>query len=512
MIQLAFRLELLSDVVVSSSSATAGGHECLDYIPGATLLGAAAAKLYAEDLSRAYDIFHSGRVRFGPAYPVEELGRAYPVPSSLHRAKLDRNAFRDGCKIATDRLCNLAADGARDLAEPEQIRNGFICSSGRAIISQHKLSLKSAVDRKTRRSKDAHLFSYQALPKNAVYGFTVSLDDDLAHLAEPIEKALCQETIRVGRSRSAEFGWARAKRVETNWGQTEMADPGAGRALFYVHSDLALRDPLSDQPTLIPTAEHFRLPSEAKLDALRTFIRTRRYSPFNSTRRLPDLERQVIEKGSVIAFESVDLSPKALQELRDRLAQGVGAYREQGLGELWLNPRFLCSAELDLGDLEDATVRGVESRSVLTTSEFAWMKAAAQRDRADVAATQLARSWSEELFKPAVGIRGISSSQWGMIRSEASTSSSARVLKQRLFAESGDPKVRGLLLQGARSRGWTEGRHSSPASVLSGLMESALRGEGLPDLDGDATDSVVREAMILLGARMPRELSSREEK
>src|SRR5579885_854668 len=60
------RLTLLDDVALSERAASAGPHLGLDYIPGATLLGAAARRLY-DSLSRddAFLAFHSGKVRFG---------------------------------------------------------------------------------------------------------------------------------------------------------------------------------------------------------------------------------------------------------------------------------------------------------------------------------------------------------------------------------------------------------------------------------------------------------------
>jgi len=42
-------------------------HRSLDYLPGANLLGATAEKLYSSDLVSSFQIFHSGKVRFGNA-------------------------------------------------------------------------------------------------------------------------------------------------------------------------------------------------------------------------------------------------------------------------------------------------------------------------------------------------------------------------------------------------------------------------------------------------------------
>ena len=41
-------ITLQDDLVISASSATTGGHESLDYLPGSLLFGVAASRLYAE--------------------------------------------------------------------------------------------------------------------------------------------------------------------------------------------------------------------------------------------------------------------------------------------------------------------------------------------------------------------------------------------------------------------------------------------------------------------------------
>ena len=80
-----FIVTLESDAVISETSATAGVHSTLDYLPGAALLGACAASLY-DSLApeESFLVFHSGRVRFGNAYPLAENGApAIPVPAAM---------------------------------------------------------------------------------------------------------------------------------------------------------------------------------------------------------------------------------------------------------------------------------------------------------------------------------------------------------------------------------------------------------------------------------------------
>ena len=85
-------LTLRDDCVFSERSATEGGHRGLDYIPGAALLGAAAARLYAGlPATDTFTLFHSGQVQYGNGLPLG-IGdeRSWPVPLCWHRVKGDK--------------------------------------------------------------------------------------------------------------------------------------------------------------------------------------------------------------------------------------------------------------------------------------------------------------------------------------------------------------------------------------------------------------------------------------
>ena len=56
-------IELMSDVIVSQSAASTGGHESLGYLPGSVLFGAAAATWFKQP-GFGPDVFLSGRIRF----------------------------------------------------------------------------------------------------------------------------------------------------------------------------------------------------------------------------------------------------------------------------------------------------------------------------------------------------------------------------------------------------------------------------------------------------------------
>ena len=89
MLRQEFEVTLKDNVIISQSSATIGQHQSLDYIPGSVFLGIAAARLYSDfDKDQiAWDVFHSGQVRFGNATLAANGERSMPVPMAFHTRK-----------------------------------------------------------------------------------------------------------------------------------------------------------------------------------------------------------------------------------------------------------------------------------------------------------------------------------------------------------------------------------------------------------------------------------------
>ena len=77
---LEFECTALSDLVLSETVGTLQ-QSTLGFIPGSALRGIAAAQ-YADFGDLADQVFHSGQVSFGNAYPVVQGRRAQPMPAS----------------------------------------------------------------------------------------------------------------------------------------------------------------------------------------------------------------------------------------------------------------------------------------------------------------------------------------------------------------------------------------------------------------------------------------------
>lgn len=332
-----FSLKLLSNCIISQSSATAGDHECLDYIPGSTLLGVAAGRLYAElEPAQAEALFHSGTVRFGDALPVSGPELGLPVPLCWHQIK-GENIYVAG---QPEKRLDAAAifDPSRDKPEegkqPKQLRAGHVTASGKLLMAAKDYELKTAINAQTGSAAQSQLFGYQSLQAGQEFVFALSIDAGVdAQLVGRLVQSL-EGQVLLGRSRSAQFGQAHIEQVKGF--SLPVAQASGTELRLWLLSDLALLDDFGN-PLLTPTAQALGLPEGSQWLAQNSFIRTRSYSGFNAKRHSYDPELQVISRGSVLVFSL----PRQLEAHELEALCFAGQYQEAGLGQLLINPPLL---------------------------------------------------------------------------------------------------------------------------------------------------------------------------
>lgn len=425
-----FEIVLEQPVVISRQAASAGAHQSLDYIPGGTLLGLAASRLYAELApEQAWTLFHSGQVRFGDGLPRHESGETgWPLPISLHHYKGEDPAEND--VLQADRLFDPALFGVERERQPVQLRGGYTTASGRRLRPDNVQVLKTAIDRATGIAAESQLFGYSALAAGQRFRFELRADADVA--AEPWQQ-LCeclQGTARLGRSRSAQFGRVSIRALE---GAPPPAPPecGGGELTLWLLSDLLLSE--HGQPCQVPHAHLLGLPAGSRWLAERSFLRGRRYSSYNAYRRRYDSERQVIERGSVLRYAL----PRPLSaEERSALQDGLGLMVECGLGAAAVNPALLAGERPRFGAPLQARPPAAEAVQATGDGPALLDLLRARRDRriGDVEPERIARELFDGLCArvrearayhgaaPGVALDPAppSRSQWGQIKQLAS--------------------------------------------------------------------------------------------
>lgn len=334
-----FEIQLEQPLILSLQAASAGAHQCLDHVPGSVLLGLAASRLYPElDAESTWTLFHSGRVRFGDALPVSPRGHtAYPLPLCWHAYKGEPT--RTHCQLLADSLFDPSCMAPDTSRQPVQVRSGHTALDGSFVEPQRLQTLKTAIDPQTGMAAESQLFGYEALAPGQRFRLTVSADGDVSDaLWSRLIEAL-PGTARLGRSRSAQFGRVCIQGAESSAG-VPPAVAAAGELTLWLLSDLALEH--DGQPCLTPDPALLGLPAGSRWLVERSFLRTRRYSPYNAYRRHFDAERQVISRGSVLRFSlPVPLNGASLEALH----AGLGLHIECGLGQAWANPPLLADAK-----------------------------------------------------------------------------------------------------------------------------------------------------------------------
>jgi len=431
------KITLQDAVVLSEREATGSGHRTLRHVPGSVLLGVAASRLYRRlSTEDAFLAFHSGRVRFVSGMPSGD-GRApaWPMPICLHRDKL-------GQKSDTYNACfGLPSDDRQRVA----VRDGFIeaTADGKAIKrSPHTLRVtKTAIDASTGSAADSQLFSYECLAAGQRFLAAVEADDDVPpELFDAIIAALIGE-VRLGRSRSAEFGRATIERVVTAGLEApagrDAPAPFVDEGTVWLLSDLAALDAFG-QPTVQPTAADLGLPGQ--IDWTHSFVRTRRYSPWNAHRGGYDAEKLLLQAGSVLWITAAE----------GRLCSGqhsLGRHTEAGLGRVWVAAPLLSHQWIDLIDNEQDKASATKapppscSSASPTTPLMSWFSSRAARVGTVVAQDRRVQDLvaaivalyarvAEEVAPPEGVPVGPSSSQWRDVARLAETPMAEPVTKE----------------------------------------------------------------------------------
>lgn len=442
-------ITLQDDCIFSERNATEGAHQALDYIPGGALLGAVAARLYAElGNNQAFDWFHSGKMRFGNAYPLVDGKRTFPMPACWHQAK-GKSPIEDG-KLDNHQIWRLDEcenHALPDNQQPQQLRAGYLSLDGYIAKTNKSFRMKTAIDADTGRAKESALFGYDALQAGQRFYAQIHCDDAMTEADITQLKATLNKPLLLGRSRSAEYGRATVEILQTQPALSS-EQPNNLKITLWLLSDLMALDEYG-QPILSPAPQHLGLP-KGELVAENSFLRTRRYSTWNAHKQGYELERQVISKGSVLVYQ---LESSLTDEHLQLIAAGLGVERQAGLGQVWLNPPLLADKqphfEKSVASLAD---KAKELPKPAKEPELiAWLR----KQQSDSGSKQnfardakrIARGY-QALMESTRGLKGLdasvhvgpSHSQWGAVLAAAK---SRRELETFMNATDGSFKPRG---------------------------------------------------------------------
>lgn len=339
--------------IFSARGATEAGHKTLEAPTGAALLGWCAQTGPYDGFTDPFAVFHSGALSFGTALPLSQSGaRSIPFPRNLFAPK-GSDGMRDGF-LDTQEI-SIGAPVGDDHTQYEALKKTFLTSNpaGLSHVCAGKgQRLRTAT--KDGRAAKGQLFGFQHLSgkDGSLYVAEISRDETISDDDwNRVLSCFHRKILRLGRSKGNSFGGGFECMVTAADDNGFEPEKPVDRVQVLALSDLALLDSMG-AATCHPTASMLGLPETMPLNIRDSVISQRRHAPWNGQLRRRDIERQVIEAGSVLSFDVPHGMDTAAIEVGLRRA---GIWREVGYGKIWVNPAFLASAKLaafDAGQIE----------------------------------------------------------------------------------------------------------------------------------------------------------------
>ena len=457
-----FKCKLLTDVVLNASLATEGIIQSLDFIPGSNFLGIVAKELYKEAKPETYDIFHSGKVKFGDALISKNGNLSYAVPFSLFQEKGKQNICNDKVWVHHGIEKSPVDENGRKL-QLKQNRSGYFNKEEKFIKKVDKcFSLKSAYNAEERRSDDGKMYGFDAIKAGQVFLFSVTFENE--SYIEQVKNAL-EGTKQLGKSKTAQYGQVDIQLLDINPQRFSSKPSEKNQLVIYAESRLCFLNEYGS-PSFQPKPYYFGIENK-KLDFAwkKCQIRTGTYSPWNAKRNTPDSQRSFIERGSVFVLESAgNIDATKLREI-------VGEYQNEGFGRVIYNPKFLKYAENGMWDfnLSEYPKETKKTNKVPVATElgkFLKSKFEIEKNELKIGEKIL------EVFSSKEGSilldNNITKSQWGGIRTYATNSNSYDDLCNKLFH-----KETGYLMHGvADEKIWGKYRGKRRNALLRVIEEN----------------------------------------
>ena len=468
-----FKCTLLSDVILNQKAATDGPNKTLDFIPGSSFLGIAASRLYAElEKKASWDIFHSGKVKFGDAHPSLEGKRGLKAPLAMYYPKLqspDEQLY----------IYHFTPGQTVKDANLKQLREGFYTFGDNAfsrVKTRTNYSIKSAYDSEKRRSQDEKMFGYESLSKGLELYFEVCASDE--QYIGIIKDALVGQR-HVGRSRSAQYGLVEI--AEYDYDEVQSNAAASDEIEVYADSRLIFLDEYG-LPKFQPTSEELGLP-DGEILWEKSQVRTFQYAPWNFKRQCYDADRCGIEKGSVFVVKVKGGMPGTFSSTY------VGAYGNEGFGKVIYNPDFLkaCDSGISLYTMMDRQhAAQTERPDQYDSSLIRFLEASASDERNTIEVYKLVNSCIKEgapLFRS-----DSFASQWGKIRNIAQCNSDYDTVKAEVLT---------YLKKGVASAKWAEKNRLVWLSKV------------LNDKFGTLPERFARMALINLSSEMAKKINKK---
>lgn len=344
--------------------------ESLDYVPASMLLPIVARALGPE----AADLIREARIVVTDATPV--IARQRSVRTALSLVAPDK-----GRQLTESRDVILAGD---DIEGAKPIGGWSVGTGPRYRVATTRLVTRAhpQIDDAEQRPLANSLFAYEAIPAGSILRCQLWADENVRDQALKGIKELNNKTVRIGRSKTADYAAARLSVAAPE--QAETQEAMVTSFILTLESDTVLIDDVGN-PT--PTVDALvgwlseRIDVGLRLRDSRSAV-VRRES-WNRGHGLPRRSVIGLAAGSVVRID-VAGEPVNLSRLQEILARGIGELRVEGYGRCRVGEVKESEQQLDVqvSSIDTAT----SSEAAAEPSDAAWTRF-------------VALAWHDELLK-----------------------------------------------------------------------------------------------------------------
>lgn len=356
-----YKATAIDGITIGESHANAFSSTCLDYIPGSSIMGALAAKMYRDtsiDNELLNELFQTNTSIFSNAYPLSSEEMTLPVPMCFHYEKdtvPSKENYENKC-VKTDDDKN---------KQYKQLRNDFVTSDVNSYrVPRHSIT-RTAINEQRQTAEDQTLHNQEYIKAGQSFLGFIDVFDKSAGSTEKTITEFLNSTIRIGNSRNTEFGRVKmrllpADAVRNNYppvscelplDDTPKNSTEEQKPLLYIWclSDCEFINTETGTASTVPVFSNLwslkaNIPDlEGSYIPQKSFIRNISVRHFNRKRGGLDSESLLVKKGSVLCFRLNKLP--AQQLLQNALTSlqnlGIGLNRQYGYGQVMVNPTWI---------------------------------------------------------------------------------------------------------------------------------------------------------------------------
>lgn len=340
---LPYEVETLSDVLIMGNCSEGNMVRSFEYIPGSTLLGVFAShyirNMLSSDMIRSahldskfYNWFLNGEIIFSNAYLTikDEWGdrtKFYPTPLSIQVKKKRQNEIYNLAVLDDVLTRSTKPLGGYTTITANQVRKEAVAKK---LNFHHQRD-----DRIKGLDQEGSIFFYESIERGQIFsGEIVGSEESLQELKNVMGSS---STIRIGRSRNAQYGKALLKLFDIEPYTPPLIDTDEDTIILTLQSPAVLYNQYGYPEVSLKIFEHYlqKVLGTRDFEIEACFTSTEEFENFISVWRMKKPLDKTFSPGSTFkVYFSTGMNKEIINALQKLVLEGIGERRSEGFGKV----------------------------------------------------------------------------------------------------------------------------------------------------------------------------------